>query len=265
MDWLQEILGDVDYVQYVVLGVVGVVGGVLSGLVGVGGGLVFVPGLVYVAGWEIQDAVAASLVIIVFSSLSGTIRNARSDDPVDWRTAGILSLTVAPSSLIGVAISRVSPETVVELSFATLLIALAYPTARGRGNLEAGKKIALPLVFVAGVFIGALSGLVGVGGGVMMVPLMVLGMGLGTKKAVSTSLAVVMFTGLVGAAGYIATGFRDPDQLLSLPPLIVGSMVGAPLGVRLRDWMPEGKLRVGFGVFMVIVALRLFSETLGLF
>lgn len=263
MDWLQEILGDVDYVQYVFLGIIGIVGGVLSGLVGVGGGLVFVPGLVYVVGWEIQEAVAASLVIIVFSSLSGTIRNAKSDDPVDWRTAGILSLTVAPSSLIGVAISRVSPETVVELAFATLLIALAYPTAKGRGNLEAGKKIALPLVFLAGIFIGALSGLVGVGGGVMMVPLMVLGMGLGTKKAVSTSLAVVMFTGLVGAAGYIATGFRDPDQLLSLPPLIVASMVGAPFGVRLRDWMPEGKLRVGFGVFMVIVALRLFSEALG--
>lgn len=255
----------VDLLQLLLLSVIGIIGGVLSGLVGVGGGLVFVPGLVYVAGWQIQEAVAASLVIIVFSSLSGTIRNARSDDPVDWRTAGILSLTVAPSSLIGVAISRVSPETVVELAFATLLIALAYPTARGRGNLQAGKKIALPLVFLAGIFIGALSGLVGVGGGVMMVPLMVLGMGLGTKKAVSTSLAVVMFTGLIGAAGYIATGFRDPGQLLSLPPLIIGSMVGAPFGVRLRDWMPEGKLRVGFGVFMVIVALRLFSETLGLF
>jgi len=258
-------LGEVGYLRLALLGVIGVVGGILSGLVGVGGGIVFVPGLLFAGGWEIKEAVAASLVIIVFSSLSGTIRNARSDDPVDWRTAGILSLTVAPSSLIGVAISRVSPETVVEVAFATLLIALAYPTAKGRGNLEAGKRIALPLVFLAGIFIGTLSGLVGVGGGVMMVPLMVLGMGLGTKKAVSTSLAVVMATGLIGAAGYIATGFRDPAQLLSLPPLIVGSMVGAPLGVRLRDWMPEAKLRIGFGVFMVIVALRLFSKALGLF
>jgi uncharacterized membrane protein YfcA len=265
VDWLQQFVGEVDYLRYAILGVIGVAGGILSGLVGVGGGIVFVPGLVYAGGWQIQEAVAASLVIIVFSSLSGTIRNAKSDDPVDWRTAGILSLTVAPSSLIGVAISRISPETVVEISFAVLLIALAYPTAKGRGNLEGGKKIPLPLVFVAGVFIGALSGLVGVGGGVMMVPLMVLGMGLGTKKAVSTSLAVVMFTGLIGSAGYIATGFRDPDQLLGLPPLIVGSMIGAPLGVRLRDWLPEGKLRVGFGVFMVVVALRLLTEALGVF
>ncbi len=119
--------------QLVLLSVIGVVGGVLSGLVGVGGGIVFVPGLVYAGGWEIKEAVAASLVIIVFSALSGTIRNARSDDPVNWRVAGLLSLTVAPSSLIGVFISRVSPEIVVKVAFAVLLLALAYPTVKGRG------------------------------------------------------------------------------------------------------------------------------------
>src|ERR671910_860717 len=182
----------------------------LSGLVGVGGGIVFVPGLLYVGGWRIQDAVAASLVIIIFSSLSGTIRNARSADPVNWRVAVLISLAVAPSSLIGVFISRVSPEIVVKVAFATLLIALAYPTARGGGDYDSDRKdIPLPLVFLAGIFIGTVSGLVGVGGGVVMVPLMVLGMGLTTKQAVSTSLAV--------------------------------------------------------GVFMVIVALRLFGEALGVF
>ncbi|MDQ5810751.1 MAG: TSUP family transporter, partial [Actinomycetota bacterium] len=96
-----------DLLQLTLLGIIGVLGGILSGLVGVGGGIVFVPGLVYVGGWSIKEAVAASLVIIIFSSLSGTIRNAKSPDPVDWRVAGILSLAVAPASLIGVAISRV--------------------------------------------------------------------------------------------------------------------------------------------------------------
>jgi hypothetical protein len=255
-----------DFVQFLVLGVIGIIGGILSGLVGVGGGIVFVPGLVYAGGWEIKEAVAASLVIIVFSALSGTIRNARSDDPVNWRVAGLLSLTVAPSSLIGVFISRVSPEIVVKVAFAVLLLALAYPTVKGRGEYDPDRKdIPLPLVFLAGIFIGSLSGLVGVGGGVMMVPLMVLGMGLTTKGAVSTSLAVVMFTGIIGAAGYVATGFRDPQDLLGLPPLIVGSMVGAPLGVRLRDRLPSGAIRGLFGVFMVVVALRLLGEAFGVF
>ena len=254
-----------DYLEFLFLGVIGVLGGMLSGLVGVGGGAVFVPGLLFAGGWKIQEAVAASLVIIVFSSLSGTIRNARSNDPVNWRVAGLLSLSVAPSSLIGVLISRVSPEVVVEVAFATLLLALAYPTARGGGGYDSDKHIALPLVFLVGIFVGTVAGLVGVGGGVVMVPLMVLGMGLTTKQAVSTSLAVIMFTGIVGAAGYIATGFRDPQQLLSLPPLIIGSVVGAPIGVRIRDWLPEHVVRIGFGVFMVILALRLFGKALGIF
>jgi uncharacterized protein len=256
----------VDYLQFLFLGVIGVVGGMLSGLVGVGGGIVFVPGLLYAGGWRIQEAVAASLVIIIFSSLSGTIRNARSADPVNWRVAGLLSLTVAPSSLIGVLISRVSPEIVVKVAFATLLLALAYPTGRGGGDYDRDRKdIPLPLVFLAGIFVGTVSGLVGVGGGVVMVPLMVLGMGLTTKRAVSTSLAVIMFTGLVGAAGYVATGFRDVQELLSLPPLIIGSVIGAPLGVRIRDRLPENVVRIGFAVFMVIVALRLLGEAFGVF
>jgi uncharacterized protein len=255
----------VDYLEFLFLGIFGVIGGILSGLVGVGGGIVFVPGLLYVGGWRIQEAVAASLVIIIFSSLSGTIRNARSADPVNWRVAALLSLAVAPSSLIGVLISRVSPEIVVKVAFAALLLALAYPTARGGGDYDSDKRIPFPLVFVAGIFIGTISGLVGVGGGVVMVPLMVLGMGLTTKGAVSTSLAVVMFTGIVGAAGYVATGFRDVQELLSLPPLIIGSVIGAPLGVRTRDWLPESAVSIGFGVLMVIVALRLLGEVFGVF
>jgi uncharacterized membrane protein YfcA len=72
-----------DAVHLLILAALGLLGGLLSGLVGVSGGSVFVPALVYVAGWRIEDAVAASLVVMIFGSLSGTVRNARSEDPVD--------------------------------------------------------------------------------------------------------------------------------------------------------------------------------------
>ena len=124
-----------------------------------------------------------------------------------------------------------------------------------------GRKIPLTLILLAGVGIGALSGLVGVGGGVVMVPLMVLGMGLSTKRAASTSLAVILFTGIVASVGYIATGFSD---LISLPPLVVGSIAGAWLGVRLREWLPEGTIRVGFACLMVVIALRTLGEAAGI-
>jgi uncharacterized membrane protein YfcA len=83
-----------------------------------------------------------------------------------------------------------------------------------------------------------------------MVPLIVLGMGIATKRVVSTSLAVILFTGIVGAAGYIATGFRGTEDLLSLPPLIVGSMIGAPFGVQIRELAGargKGRLRGLYG------------------
>lgn len=250
--------------QLLILTVLGLLGGVLSGLVGVGGGSVFVPALVYVAGWQIKDAVAASLVIIVFSSLSGTLRNARSENPVNWRVAMLLASTVAPSSLVGVAISKISPQTVVEVVFATLLIALSYPMFRGGPAYDgdAPKRRPLPLVLLAGAGAGALAGLAGIGGAIVLVPLISLGWRLPTKTAISTSLAVVLFAGTVGAAGYIASGFED---LLSLPPLIVGSMPGAWLGVRLRDLTPEAVIQRGFAVFMVVIAVRMLAGAAGIF
>lgn len=253
-----------DVLQLLLLGLIGVVGGILSGLVGIGGGIIFVPGLIYAGGWPIQEAVAASLVIIVFSSLSGTIRNTWSDNPVDWRKAGLLSLTVAPSSLIGVYISRISPEVVVQVAFAVLLLALAYPTARGGSSAFSGegRSIPVPVALLAGVGVGTISALVGIGGGVMLVPLLVLGFGAEVKTAVSTSLAVVLALALVGAAGYLLTGFED---ILTLPPLVVGAIVGAWIGVRIRDPFPEDKLRIGFAIFMVVVAFRLLGQSAGIF
>ena len=94
-----------------------------------------------------------------------------------------------------------------------------------------------------------------------MVPLMVLGLGLSTKQASSTSLAVILFTGIVASIGYTVTGFAD---FFSLPPLVVGSMVGAWLGVRLRDKLPGKAVRIGFACFMVVVALRTLGEAAGI-
>ena len=196
-----------DLFLLLILGLLGLIGGVLSGLIGVGGGIFFVPALIFVMGWGIKEAVAVSLVIIIFSSLSGTLRNLRTDDQISWRAVAILAATVAPSALIGVAISRVSPSVLVEVVFAIILILLAYPTARGDLNLRDSIKIPTVLVIIAGIIIGTLSGLVGVGGGVLMVPLMVLGLGLRTKVAIASSLAITFCTGIVGSIGYIATGF----------------------------------------------------------
>jgi uncharacterized protein len=250
-----------DVWHYLVLGLAGLFAGVLAGLFGVGGGTVFVPALVYGAGWDIGEAVAASLVIIVFSALSGTLRSMRSEVPADWKAAALLSLTVAPASLIGVAVSSYFSETLTQLVFAGFLLALAYPTARSgkryREGIGGSSDPHLALALLGGIGAGALAGLIGIGGAALTVPLLIFGFGLSPKVAISTSLVVTLSVGVGGAAGYVAAGF---DRISGLPPLIIGSMIGAWPGVRLRERLPETVLQRIFAAYMVVIAILMIFD-----
>jgi uncharacterized membrane protein YfcA len=251
-----------DLLELLILGLAGLFGGVLAGLFGVGGGTVFVPALVYAAGWNIREAVAASLIIIVFSALSGTLRSMRSEVPVNWRAAAIFSLTVAPSSLIGVAVSNFFSETLTQLVFAGFLLTLAYPTARSgkryREGIRGTSGSHLALALIGGVGAGTLAGLIGIGGAALTVPLLIFGFGLNPKTAISTSLVVTLVVGVLGATGYLVAGF---DRLAGLPPLIVGSMLGAWPGVRIRERLGETLLQRAFAAYMVLVAVLIILDT----
>ncbi len=115
--------------QISVLACLGVLGGVLSGMVGVGGGIIFVPALIYVAGWNIEQAAAASFVVIFFAALSSILRNTSGESPVDWKEAVLLSVAIVPSFLGWGGGHRVVPGAVVKIAFAVLLLAFAYPIA----------------------------------------------------------------------------------------------------------------------------------------
>ena len=249
-----------DLLELLILGLAGLFGGVLAGLFGVGGGTVFVPALVYAAGWNIQEAVAASLVIIIFSALSGTLRSMRGEVPVNWRAAVLFSSTVAPASLIGVALSHFFSETLTQMVFAGFLLLLAYPTARSgkryREDIRGSTHPALALL--GGIGAGTLAGLIGIGGAALTIPLLIFGFGLNPKTAISTSLVVTVAISIVGAAGYVATGF---DELSGLPPLIVGSIIGAWPGVRLRERLGETILQRAFAAYMVVVAALIILDT----
>jgi uncharacterized protein len=95
---------------------------------------------------------------------------------------------------------------------------------------------------------------------VLTIPLLIFGFGLNPKTAISTSLVVTLLISIVGAAGYIAAGF---DQFAALPPLIVGSMIGAWPGVRVRERLGEAVLQRAFAAYMVVVAGLLLVDALG--
>jgi uncharacterized membrane protein YfcA len=177
-------------------------------------------------------------------------------------SAALFSLTVAPSSLIGVAASHYFSETLTQLVFAGFLLALAYPTARSgkryREGVGGSSGTYLTLALLAGIGAGALAGLIGIGGAVLTVPLLIFGFGLDPKTAISTSLVVTLLVGALGAASYFVAGF---DRLAGLPPLIVGSILGAWPGVRIRERLGEALLQRAFAAYVVVVAVLIVIDT----
>lgn len=107
------------------------------------------------------------------------------------------------------------------------------------------------LIIGSGFVAGVMSGLLGVGGGVVMVPLLVLVAKQTQHQAHATSLAAVVLMGAVGAATFATEGEVEVGLALALA---AGSLFGAPLGARIMARTAEGPLKVAFGVLMLVVA-----------
>jgi uncharacterized membrane protein YfcA len=257
----------------------GIVGGVLAGLLGVGGGIVIVPAL-YLAlsltgmdsALTMQVAVGTSLATIVFTSLSSGYGHYRKG-AIDM---GLLKLW-APSILIGVVIGgllggMVSGKVLIAV-FASVAALVALDMILRKGT-DSGtpKSFSKPTWAGLGVVAGAISAMMGIGGGTVCVPLLNF-LGYDIRKAVGTAAAIGFVIGLPGALIYMATGFGAEG----LPPFSLGyvnlfcaaviiplSTTFARVGVKLAHSIPRRALRLAFGIFLMLTSARMFSDLLGL-
>ena len=255
----------------------GVVGGILAGLLGVGGGIVIVPALYFaltMTGMEpdltMKVAVGTSLATIVFTSLSSSLGHYR---------RGALDLDLlklwAPSILIGVVCGSflgawISGRLLVAV-FATVALIVAADMIFRKGRSDPQPKgFSRPVWALFGVVAGALSAMMGIGGGTICVPLLNF-LGYDIRRAVGTSAAIGFLIGLPGAVIYAATGLG----VEGLPPLSLGyvnlaaAVVIIPLttifsqvGVRLAHSIPRRALRLSFGAFLLLTSLRMFFDLL---
>jgi uncharacterized membrane protein YfcA len=180
---------------------VGLAAGFLSGLLGVGGGVLMVPGLVLVLGMGQRLAHGTSLAAIVPIAVAGLAGYALAGE-VDWLAALFLAVGAAGvGAPVGTYLLHVLPTRVLAVVFAILLVATAARLlagegdAAGRGDLTVAAALGLVAV---GVLAGTLSGLLGVGGGVVMIPALVVLLGVPAAMAKGSSLAVILPTALVG-------------------------------------------------------------------
>lgn len=236
--------------------VVGACGGLLSGAFGVGGGIIMVPLLMWLTGMDQRRAAATSLVAIVPSAISGTIQYLIQGE-VDVVAALIVAAGGIGGSLVGTRLLRTLPLGWLRWLFIGLLVLVAVRLFFEVPSRDA-EMVYSPWVVVAllliGVVMGIASGLFGIGGGVILVPVLIALFGVGDLLAKGTSLLAMIPTALTGSAANVRAGLvRLSDGLIAGLAAVAASFGG----VALAFLLPPTMAAILFGVFIVIVAAQL--------
>ena len=230
---------------------IGLAAGSFGGLVGLGGGVVMIPLMVGVAGLQQKQAHGTSLVALVFTGLVGAATYATKGQ-VDVLGAGLLALTATVTARFGARYAHVLPEWKLKRSFGAFLLAiavilLARPWLRG-ADAHPATWVTATVLLTTGLFTGFLSGMMGVGGGSIMVPAMVLLAGFPQVLAQGSSLLAMVPAGAVGAYTHFRLGNVVRGLLPGLiPGILVGTFAGSTFALRL----PEVALRLTFAAVLV--------------
>lgn len=230
-----------------------VVIGLSLGVLGGGGSILTVPILVYVAGFEAKEAIAASLFVVGVTSAVSVFSHARGGR-VMWRTGLIFGAAGMAGAFVGGLLGGHIPGQILLIAFAVMMVATSVAMLRGRkkknddGAAPVRHELPVGRVLLDGAIVGLVTGLVGAGGGFLVVPALALLGGLPMSVAVGTSLVVIAVKSFAGLAGYLTTVQLDWGITLGVTAAaIVGSLVGSKLAGRI----PEAALRKAFGWFVL--------------
>jgi uncharacterized membrane protein YfcA len=224
--------------------------GISLGLLGGGGSMLTVPVLHYVLGYEVKAAIPMSLVVVGLTSAFGALNHARTG-AVRWRTA----LAFGPPAIVGAVLGAelgLQVEPAIQLTvFAIVMLGAAVAMLR-RGNLAvpspSHRVRPLPFITLAGALVGLLTGFVGVGGGFLYVPALVLLGGLVITEAVGTSLVLIVLSCVAGFLRYLGQVALD-WQAIALFTAI--AFLGVALGSRVVPHVSQRSLQRGFAFFLL--------------
>lgn len=245
--------------------------GISLGLIGGGGSILTVPVLVYLLGISPVTATAYSLFIVGFSSLVGGLSYAKKG-LVNYKTGivftipafisvyltRLLLVPALPDTWFTIGGLEITKSIGIMVIFALLMIAASYSMIKDRKaldkelkNVDAPQKFNYPLIIIEGLVVGALTGLVGAGGGFLIIPALVILAKLPMKEAVGTSLLIIAAKSLIGFIGDIQSG-GDIDWIFLI---IFTSIAGAGIfiGTYLSNMIDGKKLKKGFGWFVLIM------------
>lgn len=244
----------------VVLGIIALFIGISLGLLGAGGAIVAVPAFVYVYGVPPALASGYALFIVAVATLVGSVPYVQRKQ-VEWRAVAAFGST----TLVSIAIVRAwllpnitvtafgfDRDTTLMMAFAAMLFVAGISMLR-RNKLKRAEGQSLHPILLAliGIVVGALSGFLGVGGGFLMTPALVVWAGLDMKTAVGTSLILICANSVVGVAADALTGLEyDWPLVLAFTAL---TTVGIIIGTRLSRRTHGSTLQAAFAWFVILI------------
>lgn len=252
----------------------GSVAGVLAGLFGVGGGLVLVPFLVmlfdrqgFSPAYTMIMAVATSLATIIVTSLASIMAHQRHGSVI-WGTVLRLAPGILVGGMLGAMIADDLPAETLRIIFAVFMLYVGIQMGLQLKPQADRRQPKTLLLSAAGMVIGALSAIIGIGGGTLTVPLLAK-FNYPMRNAVAVSSACGLPIAISGTLGYALLGWQKaglPDGsfgYIYLPAffgIIATSMLFAPLGAKLANKLPTQQLRRYFALLLLAVAVKLFWQ-----
>ncbi|MBS1954455.1 MAG: sulfite exporter TauE/SafE family protein [Cyanobacteria bacterium SZAS-4] len=237
----------------------GLATGTLLGLLGGGGSIIAVPILVYGLGLEAKAAIGTSLIIVGLASLLAAWTHYRKHAVV-VSTAIIFGATGGIGSFAGSRLAQLIPDSVQLILFAVVMAFVAQLMLRHKhSSIPADGdevKTALPVVLLAGLGAGLLTGLIGVGGGFIIVPALTILLRMPLRKAIGTSLLVIGMNSMIGAISYASRLSLN----LSILPFAVATLAAAPLAGGLAHYVPQEKLKLSFSISLLVLSAWMLAK-----
>ncbi|HET6202201.1 MAG TPA: sulfite exporter TauE/SafE family protein [Planctomycetota bacterium] len=246
------------------LAALGTLAGFASASLGIGGGNVLVPSLAGFLRVPLKRAIGTSLLVVLpVSAVAVAVEAWGHPENLRWLDALVLAAGSLPGAVAGAVLVARVPDRPLRLLFAAFL---AFAAARMLGLLEfdAARGLPPPLAVPLGIAVGFLAGLTaslfGIGGGVVVVPALVAGLGVPFHAARATSLAVIVPTTAAAAWRHCRLGTPDPSLYL---PMIPSALLGSAAGVFAVNALPAREMRIAFGIFLLLAAARLLARRKG--
>ena len=230
---------------------IGLVSGVLSGLFGVGGGIVMTPGIQVLLGAPPIVALATPLPVIFPTALTGALAYRRRGE-IDVHAAAWLVGPGIVGAALGAWLTGSIDTTLLLIVTAVLLGWQAIAILRKRERNTAARPATAPILGGIGALAGLVSGLLGIGGGLVIVPLLAGWLGMPLKRALGTSLLAITALVVPGTVVHAALGHLDLGIGLAL---VIGAVPGARLGAAIALGARERTLRIVVGSGLLVVAI----------